>query len=96
MAYSYSVKKGALVGVSLIVLTCATSAAAQTPPVQPAQPANTAEASATSSVAIGDSSGTGDIVVTAQRRAETVQSVPIAITAFSQEGLHNQRIETGA
>ena len=34
-----------------------------------------------------DTSGVGDIVVTAQRREERLQEVPIAITALSQEAL---------
>ena len=37
-------------------------------------------------------SGSGDIVVTAQRRAERAQDVPIAITAFSAERLQQQGI----
>ena len=38
---------------------------------------------------------TQDIVVTAQRRAESIQSVPIAISAFTQDGLTAQRIDGG-
>jgi outer membrane receptor protein involved in Fe transport len=40
-------------------------------------------------------SGIGDIVVTAQRREESLQQVPIAITAFSQDSLVRQRIDSG-
>ena len=42
--------------------------------------------------------GTGDsteIVVTAQRRSESLQSVPIAVSAFSSERLAAQRLDTG-
>jgi outer membrane receptor protein involved in Fe transport len=34
-----------------------------------------------------------DIIVTAQRRAETLQSVPIAVSAFTGEALERQQIE---
>lgn len=38
--------------------------------------------------------GFGDIVVTAQRREENLQSVPISITAVTQEMLRNRDIDT--
>ena len=41
------------------------------------------------------SASVGDIVVTAQRREERNQDVPIAITAFSNERLQQQNITTG-
>ncbi len=53
-----------------------TAAAAQTDGEQPAQTAGAA-----------DTGAIGDIVVTAQRREERLQNVPIAISAFSQEDL---------
>lgn len=37
----------------------------------------------------------GELVVTAQRREEALQDVPIAVSAFSGEGLKEQRIDTG-
>jgi outer membrane receptor protein involved in Fe transport len=37
-----------------------------------------------------------EVVVTAQRKAEQIQDVPIAVTAFSPTDLKDQRIETGA
>lgn len=36
-----------------------------------------------------------EIVVTAQKRAESIQDVPIAITALSQQDLNDQKIEGG-
>jgi iron complex outermembrane recepter protein len=39
---------------------------------------------------------TGDIIVTAQRRAETLQTVPISISAFSGEALERQQIENAS
>jgi outer membrane receptor protein involved in Fe transport len=36
-----------------------------------------------------------EIVVTAQRREESIQDVPIAVSAFSGDNLKSQRIETG-
>ena len=38
----------------------------------------------------------GELVVTAQRREESIQNVPIAVSAFSGDALKTQRIETGA
>ncbi|HEX2813642.1 MULTISPECIES: TonB-dependent receptor domain-containing protein [Sphingopyxis] len=37
-----------------------------------------------------------EIVVTAQKRVESIQDVPIAITALSQKNLEEQKIESGA
>jgi len=37
----------------------------------------------------------GEIVVTAQRREQALQDVPVAVSAFSGEGLKEQRIDTG-
>ena len=37
----------------------------------------------------------GEIVVTAQRREEALQDVPVAVSAFSAENLKDQRIDTG-
>lgn len=34
-----------------------------------------------------DDSGLGDIIVTAQRREQSVQSIPVAVTSFSGEAL---------
>ncbi|MDB5472050.1 MAG: TonB-dependent receptor [Caulobacter sp.] len=38
----------------------------------------------------------GELVVTTQRREEALQDVPVAVSAFNEEGLKEQRIETGA
>jgi len=37
----------------------------------------------------------GELVVTAQRRQEALQDVPAAVSAFSEESLRMQRLETG-
>src|SRR3546814_6437776 len=37
-----------------------------------------------------------EIVVTAQKRVESIQDVPIAMTASSQKNLEEQKIESGA
>lgn len=37
----------------------------------------------------------GDIVVTAQRRSESIQDVPVAVSAFSQDTLKAQRLDGG-
>ena len=38
----------------------------------------------------------GELVVTAQRREQALQDVPAAVSAFSEESLKAQRIETGS
>jgi outer membrane receptor protein involved in Fe transport len=89
-----------MAGASLSALTLAVPAAAQTVPE--AQPAGGDIQTGAGGEQAGDAqSGTtqaaereagGDIVVTAQRRAETLQSVPIAVSAFSGEALERQQI----
>lgn len=63
-----------------------TPAAAQTPPEKPA--ASSASDSATTS----QSPSLGDIVVTAQRREENVQKVPVSVTAISGAALTQRAI----
>jgi iron complex outermembrane receptor protein len=75
--------------VSLLVCTAeATLADAQAiaqPPVAGPPPSSSATPSST---------GLGDIIVTAQRRAERLQNVPIAVTAVSSAALVNRGIAT--
>lgn len=40
--------------------------------------------------------GVGDIVVTAQRQSESLQSVPIAVSAFTAEALEKQQIKNAS
>ena len=42
--------------------------------------------------AAGASRGTGEIIVTARRREESIQDVPVAITAFGEEQMQNRQI----
>ncbi|MDB5682267.1 MAG: TonB-dependent receptor, partial [Sphingomonas bacterium] len=81
-------KKFELLAASAITLIAATPAAAQTTPPQD-QPATTA-----STTPQNDDSQIGDIVVTAQRQSENLQSVPIAVSVFSAETLKEQQINT--
>jgi len=55
-----------------------------------AAPAGNGAASASPSAQAGD--GVGEIVVTAQKRAENVQKVPIAISAFTSQALHERAV----
>ncbi|HEY0131796.1 MAG TPA: TonB-dependent receptor, partial [Allosphingosinicella sp.] len=43
-----------------------------------------------------ESGADADIIVTAQRRAESLQNVPIAVSAFSGEALERQQIENAS
>ncbi len=67
-------------GCALIALAAALPAHAQTPPPQ--------------SVATDAASGIADIVVTAQRRKENLQDVPIAVSAFSSDQLRAQGVSS--
>ncbi|MCW0198664.1 secretin and TonB N-terminal domain-containing protein, partial [Sphingopyxis sp.] len=52
---------------------------------------------ATEPQAAADNAYTGnEIVVTAQKRVESIQDVPIAMTALSQRNLEEQKIESGS
>lgn len=51
--------------------------------------------SATASVEAGRKGGIEEIIVTAQKREERIQDIPIAISAFSSEDLNAQKIEGG-
>ncbi|MEO5938026.1 MAG: TonB-dependent receptor [Sphingomonas sp.] len=52
-----------------------------------ATPAQAQDASAPAAPEAQDDSGTGDIVITARRRSETLLNVPIAVTAFTADRL---------
>ena len=43
-----------------------------------------------------DDSVFDEVVVTAQRQEQSLQDVPIAVSAFDEEGLANQQIEGGS
>jgi iron complex outermembrane receptor protein len=66
-------------GAALAALSPATPLWAQDEPVETAAAAET-----------GGAQDEGDIVVTARRRAESLQDVPIAVTAYSGEALERQ------
>ncbi len=46
--------------------------------------------------AAADDEGVGEIIVTAQRQSESLQSVPIAVSAFTAESLEKQQIENAS
>jgi len=78
-------KKFELLAASAIALIAATPAMAQNVPA-PATPAAAPQAD--------DQDQIADIVITAQRQSETLQTVPIAVSAFSAETLKAQQINT--
>ncbi|WP_296617693.1 TonB-dependent receptor [Sphingomonas sp.] len=80
-------RKFELLAASAIALIAATPAMAQDTPA----PATAAPAPAPQA---DDQDQIGDIVITAQRQSETLQTVPIAVSAFSSEALKAQQINT--
>jgi len=87
-----------LVGVALIGVTTPSWAAAAAPGGAPADvAASDAAAAAPAQEAAANPSGTtadapGDIVVTARRRAERLQDVPVAVSAFGAQALAQQQV----
>jgi iron complex outermembrane recepter protein len=73
-----------LLGATALSLLIAGPAFAQTAPAKPAPAAAT------------NDSFEGEIIVTAQRQSETIQSVPIAISAFSAKSLDAQQIKNAS
>ncbi|MEY4237422.1 MAG: hypothetical protein RL339_23 [Pseudomonadota bacterium] len=60
--------------------------------VQPALAQDAAAVDPTAQTAEAEAGGLEEIVVTAQKRAENLQSVPVSVTALSSETIANQRI----
>ncbi|MDT7532024.1 TonB-dependent receptor [Sphingobium sp. SA2] len=75
----------------MMTLACSTAAIAITCPAS-AQDAATPPTNATETSSA--SVGIEDIVVTAQRRSENLQDVPIAVTAFSADAISTARIQS--
>ncbi|HEX8307678.1 MAG TPA: TonB-dependent receptor [Allosphingosinicella sp.] len=93
-------------GASVLALAVAAPASAQTVP-EPEGAQQTGDVTTGAGADQGgdapsgttDSAETGsgdDIIVTAQRRAESLQNVPIAVSAFSGEALERQQIENAS
>lgn len=77
---------------SCLTLACAGIATAQTSMPSPStQPTNVAQPG---DDALGAPSGLEEVVVTARRREEAIQSVPITITVFNARDIQEKRIET--
>jgi iron complex outermembrane receptor protein len=76
-----TLKFGMVAGLSLTAMMVATAASAQETP-----------ATSASSDAAGSGEGVGEIVVTAQRREQKLQDVPLAISAFSAQDIQTRQI----
>ncbi|MGB3722945.1 MAG: TonB-dependent receptor, partial [Pacificimonas sp.] len=86
-------------GVSVGALMLAGVAQAQTTAVTPeeAQTESLSDVGSTAQDVAGTrSSGISEIVVTAQRQSQSLQDVPISVSAFSAEALDSQQIENSS
>jgi outer membrane receptor protein involved in Fe transport len=87
-------------GASVLALAAAAPASAQTVPVpedeQTGAGADQAGDAQSGTTDPAENSDDTDIIVTAQRRAESLQNVPIAVSAFSGEALERQQIENAS
>ena len=81
------IKFSQAVGASLLAVAYASSAYAQTQSALPQNPTAGPNAS-------GQDTGIADIVVTAQRREQSAQSVPIAVAAFNADQLAQAGLRT--
>ena len=81
-----SLLRGTAVALALVVATGATAQEKTSPPVQNDAPAS-------GPVAQVDDGGIADIVVTAQKRRDTIQTVPVAVTALDQRALDSAAVQ---
>lgn len=79
--------------VTLPMLLAGAAAQAQTAPTEPAGAADAQPAAGDTDQSGADESSLGDIVVTARRREESLQEVPLSVTAFTPESLQQARIQ---
>ena len=90
--------RGVLMGSAAALALIATSAGAATTPVAtptagaPQTAIVAAPAQAETDASLSDSGQIGDVVVTAQRRAESLQQVPLSVTALSAAEIRDQDI----
>ncbi len=75
----------------ITALTTANTVSAQTAAIG----VTTTKGSVSTSGDASNSATVGEVIVTAQRREETLQTVPIAVTALSGANLKSQRLESG-
>ena len=80
----HTARRALLVSVAAVALTLPVAAAAQDGSV-PMTPAQASQGTAAAETASGD--GLADIVVTAERREENIQDVPLSVTAVAGEDL---------
>jgi iron complex outermembrane recepter protein len=80
----------------IAVLALSSGAAAQIAPAPGTTGLSGASQSAPAAAAQASSSGIGDIVVTAQKRSESVQAIPLAVTALNGAGLQAKNATTVA
>ncbi len=87
----HAVSRNALTGASWLALLAAAPALAQVAADAPANPGQLATAPGT-----GGYNALDEIVVTAQRTSQSLQDVPIAVTAFTAQSLAAQQINNSS
>lgn len=86
------IRQFGLLGISAVALCFSSQAFAQSAPTPAGSPEN-ADATATPSP---DSDQLGDIIVTATKRSESLQKVPLSITAVTGDALFNRGVQSFA
>ena len=94
LQYEQTASGGMMVGTEA-TLTAQRIGQGATTSVPPAEAAPATDASAATDIASARRAGVEEIIVTGQKKAERLQDVPIAISAFSMETLDAQKIEGG-
>lgn len=88
-------RRGTMMSASLLALAWSIPLTAQTSPPDGRSSASDSSTEQRATPAVqDDADGLQDIVVTARRQSENIQSVPVAVTAYSQEDLRQRGVQS--